>query len=106
TSVNHRPGYLGDLRDPSAIFFLLDLDSEGHDPRRSTKGDENSNLFIPRLTKISFSIRWNSKNRRFVFSQNVQSEKIEQAVLVGGSSAPTGDANSTRLRRPFFYHGA
>jgi len=53
---------LGDLRDPSAIFLLLDLDSEGQDRRRSTKGDENSNLFIPRLTKISFSIRRNSKD--------------------------------------------
>src|SRR5260370_21982003 len=51
TSVNHGPWYLGNLRDPSAIFLLLDLDSESHDLRRSTKGDENSNLFIPILTK-------------------------------------------------------
>jgi hypothetical protein len=40
---------LGNLRDPSAIFLLLDLDSESHDLRRSTKRDKNSNLFIPNI---------------------------------------------------------
>ena len=66
TSVNHRPGYLGDLCDPSAIFLLLDLDSESHhakidERRRKLKpihSQIDQNLFLdpPKFEKPSFRL--------------------------------------------------
>jgi hypothetical protein len=54
-AVNHCSRYLGDPRDPSAIFLLLDLDSESHDRRRSTNGDENSNPCIRRQKTADYT---------------------------------------------------